>query len=455
MDRLFALTLVALFLVGAVVTTAFEASAQAAPADSVIMNVDTLVFEEPDSRSRVVLRVQAGERYGVVSDDGTWVEIQLPRGKGFVRRKAVRRDHERPPLAGVGGESPERVSVVDEYADVKAGPGDAYLGLKRVFRGDTFIVAQTSEDQEWIQIQMDGDLGWVRSDQVMEAAAAGPSAIEPSTPVVPAVGQPADNGGGTDATVGGTLDDPPSDGGETVRLQLRLDGTFQQFSQAFSSDAPGDNPLTQYNLTTTAYGPGLGARAWFYDYIGVDVDYGLRLGSPINLALENGEEVSLASTQQRIMVHLLGRYVLGSGKRPTWFGASVGFMLHSVFVQELVVDEVPSPLFTTNTYNGARLGVEGAVAAGPAEIFFGGWFILGALDQGDYLSGTATATTMFAAEAGVDLELTEGFGWYVKGTIESYAVTFEGTSARHPDINAAQNSDQFLSGTTGVSWRPF
>ena len=427
------------------------AAAQDAPADSVIMNVDTLVFEEPDSRSRVVLRVQSGERYTVVSDDGTWVEIQLPRGKGFVRRKAVRRDHERPPLAGVGGDSPDRVSVVDEYADVKAGPGDAYLGLKRVFRGDTFIVAQTSEDQEWIQIQMDGDLGWVRADQVMEAAAAGPSSLESNTPVVPALG---DGGGDSSATVGGTIEEPDGEAGEALHIQFRIDGTFQQFSQAFSSDAPDDNPLTQYNLSTTAYGPGLGARAWFFDYLGVDVDYALRLGSPINLALEDGTEVELASTQQRLMIHLLGRYALDAGKRPTWFGASVGFVLHSVFIQEVVVDEVPSPLFPTNTYNGVRLGAEGAIAAGPAEIFFGGWFILGALDQGEYLSGGVTGSTLFAAEAGVDLELASDFGWYAKGTIESYGFTFGGDSGRHPDINAAQNNDQFLSVTTGVSWRP-
>lgn len=434
------------------VAAAPAAQAQGAPADSVIMNVDTLVFEEPDSRSRVVLRVQAGERYSVVSDDGTWVEIQLPRGKGFVRRKAVRRDHERPPLAGVGTDSPERVSVVDEYADVKAGPGDAYLGLKRVFRGDTFIVARTSDDKEWVQIQMDGDLGWVRSDQVMAAAEAAPSKLPVNTPVVPAVG--GSEGGGTDVGVGGTLDDPPTEGGDNVRLQFRLDGTFQQFSQAFSSDAPADSPLTQYNLTTTAYGPSIGARAWFYDYVGVDVDYGLRLGSPINLQLEDGTEVELASTQQRAMLHLLGRYALDSGKRPTWFGLSLGVMFHSIFIQEVVVDEVPSPLFPTNTYNGLRLGAEGAVAAGPAEIFFGGWFILGALDQGDYLTGAVSGSTLFAAEAGLDLELASGFGVFAKGTFESYGVTFEGRGARQPEINAAQNTDQFLSVSTGVSWRP-
>jgi hypothetical protein len=235
---------------------------------------------------------------------------------------------------------------------------------------------------------------------------------------------------------------------------LRLDGTFQRVVQQFSSDVPAENRLAQYNLTTSAYGPSLGGRAWFYDYLGVDVDYGLRFGAPIVVEIE-GDDVELASTQQRVTAHFLGRYLLGTGRRPTWFGLSVGFMLHSFFIQEIRVEGIPSPLFVTNTYNGVRIGAEGAIAAGPAEIFFGGWYILGFLDQGEFLSGNLGDSTLYAAQAGVDLELTEAFGWYVKGSLETYIVSFSGTSARHPDIRAAQNFDQFLSVGTGVSWRPF
>lgn len=434
--------------------------AQAQNAGEVIVSIDGLIFEAPDDRSRVILRVQAGERFKTLGTQGDWVKVQLPRGTGWIMSRIVRAEGDSPPLAGIGGQGGEQVTVVDEFADVKAGPGDAYLGVRRVFRGDSFQVARRSDDGEWVQIRIDGDMGWVRADQIMAADAVGGGG-DPvgggggGGEVVGGGGDPIGGGGGqiTDPEIGGELGGDGAEG--AVEFELRVSGNLQFASQQFNSDSPGNQFLQLYNVDSMLAGPEVHARAWIFDYAGAVVDYQLGLGAPIEAQLIPGQApVELSNTTHRLQAGVTGRFPFTEGPRSTWAGVTAGMALHQFDIQTVQQSPELPPVFLVNTYLGARLAVEFGAAFGPIDLWGSGGLILGSVDQGQFDSGKGQSLTAFGAEVGAGFQLGGGFGAFLKGTFDKYTTDFTGDATRQDDISVARNTDQFISVSTGLSWRP-
>jgi uncharacterized protein YraI len=446
----------ACFAVAASLSLCVSASAQAqdpappAAGAEVILSIDGLIFEQPDEKSRVLMRVRAGERLPSLEEEGSWVRVQLPRGTGWVLRKIVRKDGESPPLAGFGQPAAESVTVVDEFVDVKAGPGDAYLGIRRAFRGDTFAVVQRSEDGDWVQIRVEGETGWIRTDQLMAAAAV--------------KGDPKRGGGGEgvkplgdgDPTIEGPGPDEPSDagGGSPIQLEARLDGVVTLASQLFQAGTR--NPrLQQYTASTTQFGTGVFARAWFFDYVGVVAEYDIGFGSPLEVPYNEQQTAQLTNTTHRFQGGVSARFPFGEGPRVPWVGVTGSFLLHRFSVQELQFAPETPPLILTNTYTGVRTALEASVPLGPVDLWGGGWYVLApSLDQGRYTSGEQATTTAFGGELGGAFLLGNGFGVYLRGLFELYDTTFTGQATRELDITSSFNRDQFLTFTTGVLWRP-
>lgn len=444
------LVVLALAAASACALTVGAPAAWAQQSGEVILSIDGLIFEQPEDTSRVLMRARAGERFALLSEQGAWVQVQLPRGTGWVLGKIVRREGEKPPIAGFGQPAAERVTIIDEYADVKAGPGDAYLGTRRAFRGDTFVVAQRSEEGDWVQVNIDGELGWIRADQLMAAAA-----VEARPPQ-----------GGGNVQVGALDDDPPDLGVEApgpgagagadapLHLEVRLNGVFQSAEQFFASNTV--NPrLQQYTLSTTLIGTGVFARAWFYDYIGAVLEYDLAFGSPLEVPYFEGQTVQLSNTAHRFHGGVSGRFPLGSGRRVPWIGVTAGFLLHRFSIQELQFEQGQPPLFLANTYTGVRAGAEASVPLGPVDLWASGWYTLApSLTQGDYTSGEVATATFFGAELGLNVEVVESFGFFLRGVFDNYDATFAGQATRDPGIFNASSRDRFLTLSTGVLWRP-
>ncbi len=423
----------------------------------VILSIDGLIFEQANDTSRVIMRVRAGERFVVLAEQGDWLQVQLPRGTGWVLGKIVRREGENPPIAGFGEVQAERVTIVDEYADVKAGPGDAYLGTRRAFRGDTFVVAQRSEDGDWVQVRIDGELGWIRADQLMAAAAVaarpgGGGGAGKGKAVVGALDS-GSGGGGAGVGVGDTM--PGTSGADTsVRIEARLQGSFQLAQQYFGSNSQ-DPRLQRYVANTSLAGTGLFARAWLWDYVGVQMEYDLGFGSPIEVPFLGGQTAEVSNTTHRFHGGVTGRYAFGEGKRVPWVGVSAGYMLHRFSIQELLFEEGGVPLFLTNTYTGVRTGLEANVPVGPLDIWASGWLVVGAgLEQESYTSGDLATIQLVGGEGGVGYELSDGFGFFLKGTVDNYDTSFTGPATRDGTLTGASSQDRFISFSTGVLWRP-
>ena len=458
--------LAALCAAAFMVTTVSKPQTVSAQDNTVVVSVDGLIFEEPDDRSRVILRVQAGQKFEAIGQQGNWIKVQLPRGTGWILSKLVVSQNDSPPLAGIGDKSAERVTIVDEYADVKAGPGAAYLGVKRVFRGDSFSVAQRSEDGEWVQIRIDGDLGWVRADQIMAAEAV----VDPGNGGAMAGGGGNNNAGGggnggngnngdngfkkPDTGVGTGIETPDDGQGGGMSLEVRVGGNFQLVTQDFNSNSPSNPFLQLYTVDTALAGPSIEARAWFADYVGVGVDYQLGIGSPIQVPLQIGQPpVELSNQTHRLNLDLTGRFPITDGARPTWVGLTVGGALHQFDIQTVQQDATQPPVFLVNTYLGLRVLLEANVSLGPVDVFGGGGLVLGSLDQGQFDSGTANGTTYFTAGGGLSFNFGD-FGLYVEGNFDSYTTDFQGAATRQNDIDLARNKDVFLSFSSGLLWRP-
>ncbi len=441
---------------------------------TVIVSVDGVVFEEADDSSRVILRIEAGQQLKVIAQSGDWVQVQLPRGKGWILRKMVRGLTDSPQLSGLGDKPAERVTIVDEFADVKAGPGEAYLALKRIFRGDSFAVASRSEDGEWVQLRIDGDMGWVRADQIMASAAALPNGgggLDGGSGDGGEVGDGGDGGevGGGGGELGGLGDiddldggigeqDPgPTPPGATV-LEVTLGGNFQLASQTFNSDTPSNPFLQLYNVDSSLAGPSVGARAWFLDYLGAGVEYQLGLGAPIEVQFSNAAPaVELSNQTHRIRLDLTGRFPISDagGGRSTWAGLTVGGVYHEFNIQTVQQQPNTPPVFLTNAYMGLRVVAEANAALGPLDLFAsGGVVLLGGLDQGQFNSGEQSGATFITAEGGVGFALSPDLGLFLKGGLDSYEVNFSGPATRQEDITTAINKDQFISVSSGLTWRP-
>ena len=429
---------VLLCLLAPLVTLATPRSVAAQDTDTVTVAIDGLVFAEPDDSSRVVLRVEAGERLKVVSERDDWIRVQLPRGTGWVLRAIVRRPDERPGLAGFGerrGKDARMVTVVAEYADIKAGPAEGYLSIKRVFQGETFEVDERSEDGRWLRVKVGGDLGWLRVDEVMRADAV----FE---------GDRREGAGDEEAMMIAEEEEAMSAPSAHPRLRLRIGGMAQFASQSFDSNST-DQLLNVYETSTTLFGAEVGARYWIFDELGVSVDYAYGQGLPI-VAQFDDAEAELKNSTQRIHAAVLGRWLFGTSAQAPWVGASLGALWHRFDIQETTIS-----LFLPNTYTGLRLGVLGSVPLGPVRLWGdGGVVLLGSLSQGELSSGEQDAATWLGAELGGAFGLTEELEIYLKLNLDSHKTTFLGESTRRDDITEAVNRDRFISASAGVMWRP-
>ncbi len=438
--------------------------------DEVIMSLDGSVFENPDGRSRVLLRVQAGDRFTVLADNGDWVQVRLPRGTGWVLRKIVHRANEQPPPTGLPEQGGESVTIIDEPTNLKAGPGDGYMCSASLFRGDTYRVLGRSDDGEWVELDVRGSRGWVRADQVMAANSVVPGGNNARPPLG---GNP--NGGAN--TVGGGVGPAVGVGGEVapgaegeelpLKLEVRVGGTMQFATQAFRSTfvdggIPANPLLGQYNLTTTMFGSHLHARAWIFDYLGVVTEYALSFGqvdgdlAPINQAPQQ-----ITNTTHRFHGGVTGRFPIGDKERPYWVGATAGFLFHRFSFQALQPQDINEnalpPIFVTNTYTGPKLSLEVGVPIGPVDVWGGFGLIFGSLDQGDFLTGDMQALSLISGEAGASFEVAPDIGIFVMGTFDNYAANFgavNAVSAREEAIDLATNLDRFTQISAGVRWKP-
>ena len=79
--------------------------------------------------------------------------------------------------------------------------------------------------------------------------------------------------------------------------------------------------------------------------------------------------------------------------------------------------------------------------------------MLSNLGQGQFDSGQLNGTTFLGVEGGVTYVFGD-FGVFVKGSFDSYESKFNGDATRGADITRAVNTDEFLTLSTGLTWRP-
>jgi SH3-like domain-containing protein len=342
--------------------------------ETVVVNIDGVVYEMADEASRVILRVESGDRFEVLAVEGRWVKIQLARGSGWILESVVRGLTQTPTLSGLGQDSVERVTVVDEFADLRQGPGEAYLGIRRVFRGESFVVSTRSEDGTWVELRVDGDKAWIRADQTMSG---GEVDVETKREVrweKPGLEDAEDETA--------SADDPSSFSG--LELELEVGASVEMVSQRFNSDSPSNIFLQLYEVETTTVGALVEAQAFFNDYLGVGLSYGFGVGAPLTVALKEGQQPQELNNQtHRLDASITGRFSFEAG----WLGLTTGLGFHHLGIQPLQPDASSPPIFLNNTYTGLRIMAEGEVALGGVDIFGGGGVVLGAIDQGDFNSG--------------------------------------------------------------------
>lgn len=370
------------------------------------------------------------------------------------------------PVEGaIRGRTARPGSIGVDVAEVRAGPGEAYISRGRAYQGDALSALRRNEAGDWIEVDVGGLRGWVRGSEITFDEAAPVDAgrdrrrtndrydkhgrrLRPD-------GTRAGSGEGTqddEIIEEDAPDDPPSAG----RLRLFLVLGAGKVGRDFSSDIDSVSILDRLSGGATGLSTTVGAewapKRWLL-VRGLFRDS--RLGAVTvgaQPAAGFADAVELAVDAQQLELDAVGGYPVG----PTWLGAYAGArMLRHAFQQT-----APFPIFLTDTYLGLGLGARARAAFGRFDATLeGGLVVPLATSQAPHDSGAPEASGFeLRVEAG--FALSTSFAVVGQAYLTEITADFTGVSQHHDTINdqrytRAKSVDGALGGGLGLRWTAF
>ncbi len=394
----------------------------------------------------------------------------------FVSPTAVAQSDVPIEAAGVTAREGSVARVVIDFAELRAGPGQAYVSRGRVYQGDEVEVLKGADTGGWVEVlATGGSKGWLRSRdiKVVPGKQARSSRVKEEFQYddkgrrIGPDGRPIGSGEG--ARRSATPEDFDLDsfedgaavvtpGGETdLGLLVRVGGGATQIQRAFGSNAPEASLLRSLESKPLGYGFDVEVEYAPIDYVAVralfrDVRFTeTRLQTA---AYNQGQPFGLSVDAQQAELDAVGRFPILDG----WVGAYVG----GRFWRQAYREIQPTPLFLTTTWIGLGAGGAAGWAFGPVDLAARGGVVLPfEISQEPQASGVPEA---FGFSAGAEVAWSfmpslavVGHWHYGKLTTD-----FSGP-ATHIDATLQQNGatytqaqsiDTLHGGGLGVRWTP-
>ncbi|MEZ4431986.1 MAG: SH3 domain-containing protein [bacterium] len=384
--------------------------------------------------------------------------------------------------AGVSGDEVAR--VMSDFAEVRAGPGEAYVSRGRVYQGDRVEVQRRSDTGAWVEVVAGGGVtGWLRSKDIKivpgekPAGAAATDAGRDRRQTNYTYdengrrrrldGRAAGSGEGarTQTPEDVDLDDfgaatvvSSGGGGGASALSLRVSLGAGQMARQFSSNAPANSLLALVEARPLGFGAEVAVEyvpLWFLAVRGGFRDLRFaetRLQTP---RYNGGAPFGLAVDRQEALLDVGGRYPFGDG----FAGVYVGGRFARQAFQELQ----PVPLLLTTTTIGLGAGAEAGWRLGPVDVAARGGVVLPfVVDQAPADSGEPSALG-FEAGAEVAWSFMPGLSVVGSGQFSRLTIDHSGPATQvDPAVTAAGGStytvaktvDTVFGGGLGVRWQP-
>lgn len=378
--------------------------------------------------------------------------------------------------AGVEAGAGSVARVVIDFAELRAGPGRAYVSRGRVYQGDEVELRKAADSGGWVEVvATGGETGWLRMGdlKVVPGKQGRTSRVEEKFQYdekgrrIGADGRPIGSGEGARRTAtpedfdldtfedGAAVVTPgaPADLG----LSVRIGGGATQVQRAFGSNAPADSLLRSLESKPLGYGFDVDVQYAPMDFVAVralfrDVRFTeTRLQTA---AYNNGQPFGLAVDAQQAELDAIGRFPILDG----WVGAYVGGRFWRQAYRELQ----PTPLFLTTTWIGLGAGGAAGWAFGPLDVSARGGIVLPfEVSQTPEASGEPDAFG-FGAGAEVAYAFMPSLAAVAHWHFSRLTTDFSGP-ATHIDDNIdpagptytqAQSIDTLHGGGVGIRWTP-
>lgn len=357
--------------------------------------------------------------------------------------------------------------VIADYAEVRAGPGAAYVSRGRVYGGDKLRVTKRSDSGEWYEISGAGISGWVRA----RAVEVGEGAAAPSNPgrdrkttnytydsdgrrIFPD-GREMGSGEGTRGArpEQKRARERPGDGA----LKLRVSLGAAQIRRSFESNIAIESALRELTASATGFGYEIEAEYVPMPYVAVRALYRdtrfTEVQIPANEAFGFDAAVDIGTSAQQGELDVTGRLPLGKG----WVGAYAGGQL----LRHQYQQTEPYAVFLTNTFIAAAAGAGAGWRFGPVEVGGrGGVFLPVSVSQSPEEGGEPDGVGLSAA-AQLAWHVAPRFAVVGHWHFTRVKTEFEGESTHvdtHGDqpegYSAAKETDSVHGGGLGVRWTP-
>ena len=368
--------------------------------------------------------------------------------------------------AGSGRTLEARVTA--DYAEVRAGPGAAYVSRGRVYGGDKLRVKQRSENGEWYEVVGAGVNGWVRA----RALEVGQGTAAPSNPGrdrkttnythdadgrrIFLDGREMGSGEGTKGTRVRKRRARKRSGDDVMKLRVSLGAA--QIKRTFESNIAIESALRDLSASATGFGyefeaeyvpiPYVAVRALYRDTRFTDIQI------PANEEFGFEAAVDIGTSAQQAELDVTGRFPIGQG----WVGAHAGGHLLRHQYQETQ----PYAVFLTNSFIAAVAGAGVGWRFGPIEVGGrGGIFLPVSVSQSPQEGGDPEGFG-FSAAAHLAWHLAPRFAvvghWHFTRVRTDYKgeSTHADTHGDQPEAySVAQEIDAVHGGGLGVRWTPF
>lgn len=378
--------------------------------------------------------------------------------------------------AGVQAGAGAVARVVIDFAELRAGPGQAYVSRGRVYQGDEVEVLKGADTGGWVEVLAAGGAkGWLRSRDIKVVAGktARPSRVEEEFTYddkgrrVGPDGRPIGSGEGARRTTtpedfdldsfedGAAVVTPGGD--DDLGLVVRLGGGATQIQRAFGSNAPPESLLR--SLTSKPLGYGFDVEVQYaplkYAAVrGLFRDVRFTETQLQTAAYNGGQPFGLSVDAQQAELDLIGMFPILDG----FVGAYVG----GRFWRQAYREIQPTPLFLTTTWIGLGAGGLAGWAFGPVDLTARGGVVLPFdVSQTPQASGVPEA---FGFGAGAEVAWTfmptlavVGHWHYSKLTTDFSGPATHidaGLNAQGATYTQAQSIDTLQGVGLGIRWTP-
>lgn len=381
--------------------------------------------------------------------------------------------------AGVSGDKVGR--VISDFAEVRAGPGEAYVSRGRVYLGDRVEVTRRADTGGWVEVMAAGGVqGWLRSKdmQIVPGEKAASEVVDAGRDRRQTNytydkdgrrrrldGRPVGSGEGarTETPEDLDLDDFSGGGlgaaggsGAAALLSVRVSLGASQMQRMFSSNAAANSLLSLVESRPLGFGAEVSAEyvpLWFLAVRGGFRDVRFAETELQTARYNNGQPFGLAVDRQEALVDVAGRYPFGAGHAGVYVGGR--------FARQAFQELQPVPLLLTTTTLGLGAGAEVAWAFGAVDVGARGGVVLPlSVDQAPVDSGEPDA---LGFEAGVEVAYALSAAWavVVSGQFSKVTIEHQGPATQvdrvatpaGPTYTQARTVDTVWGGGLGVRWR--